>query len=1115
MIARKRTGGGRQSEGTPVMLAISLALLLATSALLPSAVQSQPPAAKPVAQNEAAESPAPEKLDPQHAQKMKAGVELFQKEVRPVLVGRCVKCHGGETTEGEFDLNTREGLLKASENGAQVVAGKPQDSRLLKLIRQEIEPKMPEDGAKLPDRQIAAIAQWIELGAPYDKPLLDKNVRPDAWIHNRVAPEARQFWSFQAIRRVDPPAVKDSSWCRTPLDHFVLAKLQEKQLTPHAAASRERLIRRAYFDVLGLPPTPAEIDQFVADQDPQAYTRLLDRLFENPHYGERWGRHWLDVARFAESHGFEQDYDRPHAYHYRDFVIRALNDDMPYDQFVRWQIAGDEFEPNNPLAMMATGFLGAGVFPTQLTEKEFEPARYDELDDMVGTMGTAMLGLTIGCARCHDHKFDPIPAADYYRMAATFSTAIRSNVDLELQSDETKQKLTQWQSEHEPLVAAVREFESKQLPARFDAWLKERRAKAGQGDNGDPSAKGDRTTTVPAWYILDAVQAVSKGGATLTKQEDGSLLATGKNPDFDQYTIVAQTHLTNITSLRLEALAHDSMTRKGPGRAPNGNIGLSRIRVQAAPLAGAGEPITLKLVNPRATFQQDAGTLSIASSLDDNPKSGWTVDPQFGKDHAAGFDVEQPFGFPQGTKITITLEFDLNNHHNIGRPRLAISTSASPVALDGAAQPQHIIETLALLDRTTEPLTAAQRERVLAWFRTTDADWKMLQERVVKHEQQKPQPKRTQVMIVSEGVKPIPHHADGRGFPHFYPETSFLKRGDVTQKQGVATQDFLQVLMPVRPAAASSSAATAGNAGGSTTPVNEHLARWQSPAVEGSKTSQRRKTLANWLTDTEAGAGHLLARVIVNRLWQHHFGRGIVSTPNDFGMQGVRPTHPELLDYLAAELIRNQWRLKPIHKLMMSSAVYCQDSQHDAADAAIDPDNQWLWRYSPVRLQAEVIRDNMLAVSGTLDPTMFGPGTLNEGHKRRSIYFFIKRSQLIPSMQLFDAPEPLVSVGGRPSTTIAPQALLFMNNPQVRGYAQQLGAKLLPIAEKSWEEAVTLGYRTTVGRAPTAAELADTVAFLERQSASYAKQGKANGKALALADFSQVLMSLNEFVYVE
>ncbi|MFM9114697.1 MAG: DUF1553 domain-containing protein, partial [Planctomycetota bacterium] len=247
----------------------------------------------------------------------------------------------------------------------------------------------------------------------------------------------------------------------------------------------------------------------------------------------------------------------------------------------------------------------------------------------------------------------------------------------------------------------------------------------------------------------------------------------------------------------------------------------------------------------------------------------------------------------------------------------------------------------------------------------------------------------------------------------------------------------------------------------------------------------------------------------------HPLRRGIVATPQDTRLQGSRPTHPERLDYPATELSQNQWRLKSIHKLIMSSAVYRQDSQHHAFAAASDPEKQWLWSYSPVRLQAEVIRDNMLAVSGALDPTMYGPGTLNEGHKRRSIYFFIKRSQLIPSMQLFDAPEPLVSVGGRPSTTIAPQALLFMNNPQVRGYAQQFAAKLQPVAEKSLGDAVTLGYRTAVGRAPTAAELADTTAFLERQMANYAQQGKPNGRVLALADFSQVLMSLNEFVYID
>ncbi|MFO0871460.1 MAG: PSD1 and planctomycete cytochrome C domain-containing protein [Pirellulales bacterium] len=1043
----------------------------------------------------------PAATDPAHAAQMKAGLDLFQKEVRPVLIGRCVKCHGGDKTEGEFDLNTREALLKGGAEGVAVVAGKPTESRLLRLIRREEEPSMPEDGAPLPANQVAAIRRWIELGAPYDKPLIDKNVRPDAWIAATIEDQAREFWSFQPLRQVTPPQVEPAEWVTTDVDRFVLQALKAKGLTPNGPADRRHWIRRAYFDLLGLPPTPAEVTAFVQDEDPQAYRRLIDRLLENPHYGERWGRHWLDTARFAESHGFEQDYDRPHAYHYRDFVIQAFNQDLPFDEFVRWQIAGDEIAPDNPLALMATGFLGAGVFPTQLTEKEFEPARYDELDDMVSTLGTSMLGLTVGCARCHDHKYDPIPSGDYYRLVATFATAIRSNVELDLQPGETREQLRKWEDEHRPLTEELARWEADQLPARFDAWLARRVAEVKAGTTpADPAA--DPATH---WLTLDLLSAVSKGGATLAPQDDGSWLASGKNPDFDTYTLVAQTYLTGIRALRLEALPDASLVKQGPGRAGNGNIGLGSIKVTAEPLTGAGKPVPVSLIRPRATFEQNSGGLSIAAALDSDPKTGWAVDPQFGKPQAAAFEFAEPVGFPGGTKFTVTLDFSVNNQHNIGRPRLGLTTAPSPLPLDAAPQSQRAAEILRLVDQSAGQLTPEQRTRVLQWYRTTDAEWRARNDKVAQHLAQRPQPQRTQVMIVSEGVKPIPHHADDRGFPHFYRETFYLKRGDVAQKQAAAPVGFLQLLMPAAPPSAAAEGTTSSTA----------ITRWQVAPPAGAKTSFRRRALANWLTDTEQGAGQLLARVIVNRLWQHHFGRGIVATPNDFGRQGVRPTHPELLDYLASELIRGGWRLKPIQRLLMTSSVYRQSSELDEADAREDPENQWLWRFAPARLEAEIIRDNMLAVSGELDERMFGPGSLDEGHKRRSIYFMIKRSRLIPSMQLFDAPEPLVSVGGRPSTTIAPQALMFLNSPQVRGYARSFARRIAPAPSTALEETVRQGYLTALGRPPSAQELQDDVQFLERQSESYRQSGTAQPREAAVTDFCQVLLSLNEFVYIE
>ncbi|HRX79791.1 MAG TPA: DUF1549 domain-containing protein, partial [Pirellulaceae bacterium] len=810
----------------------------------------------------------PEQLDPEHARQMAEGQELFKKEVRTVLVGRCLKCHGGDETEGEFNLATREGMLKGGASGKAIELRNSAASLLMRLITHEDEPVMPEDGAKLDQRQIDAIAKWIDLGAPYDKPLhTEDDADPLAWTQRTIDESARDFWSFRPLHRVDPPKFAEDSWSRTKIDRFILAKLTAAGIAPNTMASRRTLMRRAYFDLIGLPPSLEEVEAFVNDESPDAYEMLIDRLLDSKHHGERVGRHWLDIARFAESHGFEQDYDRPHAYHYRDFVIKAFNADMPFDQFVRWQIAGDEIEPTNPLAMMATGFLGAGVFPTQLTEKEFESSRYDELDDMVSTLGTAMLGVTIGCARCHDHKFDPIPARDYYQLISAFRTTIRSNIEIDLDPAATAVALAKWESNLAPLQQALHAFEKDELPTRFDHFLETVRTRSTSDDEAASSAR---------WITLVPSSLRSEGGASFTVQGDGSYLASGTNADFDVYTLETETSLQNITALRLEALADDSMTKRGPGRAANGNFGLSRITLSIQPLDGTKEPVDVKLLEPQVTFQQNDAGLSIASSLDDNPKTGWAVDPRFGEDHAATFGIETPIGFPEGTRLTVRLEFNVNNKHNIGRLRLAVSTATARPTVDAKAIAQPDAELQLLKLQPGEQLTDQRRSALMAIYQKTDTHWRSLNEALQKHLSAKPTPQLTTVMVASENVPPIPNHGDGRGFPHFYKDSFFLQRGDVNQKQGVAPAGFLQVLMRV----GSQEAA-------------EPTAHWQHVPPEGSSTSFRRRAVADWITDTEHGAGHLLARVIVNRLWQQHVGRGIVGTSNDFGFQGERPTHPE------------------------------------------------------------------------------------------------------------------------------------------------------------------------------------------------------------------------------
>ncbi len=938
----------------------------------------------------------------------------------------------------------------------------------------------------------------------------------------------REHWSFRPLARPTPPAVNEAAWGRTIVDRFILAKLESRGIAPNPIADRRRLVRRAYFDLIGLPPSPDEVEAFVNDPAPDAYERLIDRLLESPHYGERWGRHWLDLARFAESHGYEQDYDRPNAFHYRDFVIKALNQDLPYNTFVKWQIAGDEFAPDDPLALAATGFLAAGTHATQITANQAEKERYDELDDMARTIGTTMLGLSIGCARCHDHKFDPIPTADYYRLISTFATTVRSDFDVNLDPAAFREAKAKFDAAHAPLIAALETFERDELPGRLDAWLASRKASRDQSPPPESEQKDDKRTADkrPAaspftWVVVEPAELKSEGGATFTKLDDGSLLVGGKNSDNDMYTLVMHTKLKGIASIRLEALAHESLVKGGPGRAANGNFGLTDFRVAAAPLGGAAQSTPVKLTNARASFDQQG--LPVTNAIDGDKNSCWAVDPQFGKDHAAAFDLESPVGFDAGTRLTITLEFKCNKQHGIGRPRLALSTSSPPGALDAAAIFEPAYLALSAFDADpTARLSGEQRADILKWYRTTDAEWQKLNEPIRQHAKNQPQPKLAKMLISSEGVPAVRLHTQGLDF---YDPTYFLKRGDPNQKAEVATQSFLSVLMRPR---------------GDGEPPEK---RWHEPPPTGSTLSFRRRALANWLTDVDSGAGHLLARVIVNRLWYYHMGRGIVATPSDFGRKGEPPSHPELLDWLASELIEpngsrqsavgsrgpeirlttadsrlpsaRPWSLKHIHKLIMTSSVYMQTATTDERRLAADRDNSLFWHRPGRRLEAELIRDAMLAVSGSLDETQFGPGSLDPKHRRRSIYFFVKRSQLVPMMTVFDAPDSLQDLPTRSCTTIAPQALLLMNNVTVRDHATAFARRIKTAAGDSPADAVRASYAIALGRPPRDEELVDSVAFLKEQSSAYSTAGKSNAAELALADFCQTLMCLNEFVYVE
>jgi hypothetical protein len=954
------------------------------------------------------------------------GLRLFREHVRADLIHHCLECHGGKSVKADFDLSTRERLLDSG-----FIADTAADSHLMAVILHQAEPEMPFRKPRLPQNITDRIAQWIDHGAPYDKPLTEAS--PAADREMSVTEADRTFWSFQPLTKPPVPEPADDAWCRTEIDRFILASLESHGLSANAAAEPRILKRRAAFDLLGLPPEFESGETASAGPlTDDAWRSEIDALLASPHYGERWARHWMDVARFAESHGYEQDYDRPHAYHYRDFLIRAFNTDMPYDQFVRWQLAGDELAPDEPLAMMATGFMGAGVFPTQLTESEFESARYDELDDMTATTGVAFLGLSIGCARCHDHKFDPIPSRDYYRVAATFTRTIRTVLEIDADPAGNARRRAEYERRESVLQRQLQTIERDQLAVEFQQWLE---------SNPEPS-------DISPWRILILRDITARGRFEL--QPDASARATDEQPETDVITVSARPGQAPVRALRLEALSDPSFPRRGPGLAGNGNFALGDIRVS---LDGTPVPI----VSAAATHQQNETSLSVAASFDDDPISGWAVDHGgIGSSQAAVFYFAEPIRPAAGSELTVRMTFQHpNQRHTIGRFRFSVAQMASPPVAVGA----EAARLQALHAFRTDPSDQDARQHLFQWFCAQSDDWNRVSGELEAHRRAGPQLELTPVQVNSENVPKPDHHANGRGYPHFYEQTWFLNRGDVSQKQDAVEPGILQVL----------------------TPASRTIQDWSVERPDSATTGFDRASFAAWLTDAEHPAGHLLARVIVNRVWQHHFGRGIVATPNDFGFQGERPSHPELLEWLAADLIEHGWRLKRLHRQIMTSSVYRQSSEFRPAAAAVDPDNVGLWRFPPRRLEAEAIRDALLSVSGRLDRTMYGPGSLDESMRRRSIYFQIKRSKLIPMMMLFDWPEHLVSIGQRSVTTTAPQALLFMNSAQGRDFAAAFAARLdrkVPVAD---------AYRIAFGRKPDRHEQIAADDFLRHQQMLYEK----------------------------
>ena len=470
------------------------------------------------------------------------GVAFFEEKIRPVLVQHCYECHSAEALregrlKAELLVDSRAGLEKGGESGAAVVPGKREESLILAAVKYDGF-EMPPTG-KLPPEVIADFERWIDMGAP------DPREAEMAAVAKRTIDVAagREHWSYRRLQSVFPPEVHTTAWVANGIDSFVLAKLEDASISPNQSASRETLARRLYYDLHGLPPTPGELQLFLADNSPQAYEKLVDRLLASPRYGERWARHWLDAVRYAESGGYEFDGDRPGAYHYRDFVIRALNADMPYDEFLRLQIAGDLLQPGDYRAVSATGFFVAGPYPGQLTAKTTEPIRYDQLDDMVTALGSGMLGMTIGCARCHDHKYDAISHRDYYAMISTLQNTVHTTVKVDPDPAATQLAQAEWEAKRAPVLEAANRFRQGMLPQILAAW----------------QTTSAAAVTAP-WLNLNP-QKLSANKATLTEEPDDIVVASGKLDGDDIYRLTFRTYKQGLKGLRLEAMATGPASR--------------------------------------------------------------------------------------------------------------------------------------------------------------------------------------------------------------------------------------------------------------------------------------------------------------------------------------------------------------------------------------------------------------------------------------------------------------------------------------------------------------------------------------------------------------------------
>ncbi len=937
----------------------------------------------------------------------------FSEQVLPILEGNCIHCHGSALAMGGFRLHTRDDLLRGGDNGPAVVPGSSSDSRLVHLVAGGGKLRMPLEGDPLSDEQVGILRAWIDQGVPWLE---------DMAVSTSDASDPGH-WSFRQIRDPLPPEVRNGAWLHNPIDNFILSRLEREDLEPSPEADRATLIRRLHLDLLGLPPTPSALELFLNDRRPYAYKRLVNRVLASPHFGERWARHWLDLARYADSDGFEKDRPRPHAWRYREWVINAYNRDLPYDQFVLEQLAGDLLPGPTDEQRVATGFhrntltnAEGGVDPEQY--------RVEQVVDRTDTTGVVFMGLTMGCARCHSHKYDPISQREYYQMFAFFNSGVEKNIPAPLPREEEayRRAARVWTEEQKKLVASAHEYRKELLeePAAAESvarWEEEL----------------DHTPV--EWIDLDPSSFLAIGGARFTREEDGSLVVSGNNPEKDRYTLVATTSLRDISAVRIDFSTHASLPAGGPGRAPDGNFVLSEVKITDSHLA---EPTYFQEVPlERALASHSQKGFEIGKAIDGDEKTGWSVGGPLGpnRHHQAVFVTGQSLGNRSGSAISITLEQLHGKGLNIGSLRVFV-TRARRQDLKRVF-PMAVERALAIPpgDRTPQ-----QQATILDYYVSRNPELKQHQAAVQGHRRARPVPPATMAQTIASNSESLRTHVLERG--------NFLREGEEV------TPGTLSV-----------------------------LPRLQVPGREAD-----RLDLALWLTDQ---SHPLTARVEVNRLWEHLFGRGLVASSEDFGSRGEKPSHPLLLDWLAGEFMRRGWSRKELIRLILTSATYRQESRSRPELEERDPQNALLARQNRFRVESEVTRDLHLAVGGLLEPRIGGPSIrppLPEGFQelaydgmewpessgtekyRRSLYIFFQRSVPYPMLMTFDAPDSTTSCVRRNRSNTPLQALTLLNGPLFVESARAFGGRLLQEAPGGDSQRIRHAFRLALAREPDPGE---------------------------------------------